>query len=132
MAKRFMQVCAGVFLLVASFEIGATTATGQTAGFRVIGSGLVVIGEAVYMIDTSNFPFGWKQLPQGNFDLPPVAASTLVNYVSGIEAITDTGEGWAKINGAWTDIGHPPPTQGEVHAIIGAKRGRAVIRAAVA
>ncbi len=107
-AKKLVHACVGLLILALVLELGASFARGQTAGFRVIGPNTVVIGEAVYHLDTLNPPFGWHQLPEGNFNLPPVSPSSLVNYESGQYAITDQGEGWGKVGGVWTDLGPIP------------------------
>jgi hypothetical protein len=114
LAKRFLYVCLGLLCLLATFEIGATAASGQTAGFRVIGVNFVVAGETVYHLDTLNLPVGWHALPEGSLDLPPVPASSLVSYNSGTTAITDQGEGWGKVNGSWADLG-PVPGISPIH-----------------
>ena len=102
-------------------------ARGQATQFRVIGPGTVVSGNNVYILDISNQPFGWKALPQGNFTLPPVSASSLVSYSSGASAITDAGEGWGKVGGVWTDLGPVPnsvPTARESWGQLKAKYAR--------
>ena len=109
-AKRFMYVSISILALALTFEIGARSARAQSSVFRVIGPGLVVVGNAVYELHTATAPVGWAQLPNGNFTLPPVPASSLVNYSSGIVAITDSGEGWGKVSGVWTDLGPVPST----------------------
>jgi hypothetical protein len=109
-AKRFMYVSIGLLALTVAFEWGASTARGQASGFRVIGSGTVVAGDAVYFLDTANAPEGWRQLPYASITLPPVPASSLVNYSSGFLAITDSGEGWGKVGGVWTNLGPVPTT----------------------
>jgi len=126
-SKRFVYAFMGILLVLISVEFGASTARGQSNGFRVIGPGTVVVGESVYILDTSNVPVGWKKLPQGNFDLPPVPGSSLVSYSSGQIAITDSGEGWGKVNGAWTDLGPVPgsvPTVRESWGQLKAKYAR--------
>ena len=109
-ARPFMHVCLGLLALTAAFELGAHAARAQTSGFRIIGPGTVVVGDAVYGLHTASDPVGWRQFPDGNFDLPPVPPSTLVNYSSGVIAITDSGEGWGKVAGVWTDLGPIPTT----------------------
>jgi hypothetical protein len=107
-ARRFLQVCVGFLLLAVSFEFGAVIARGQSSTFRVIGLGIVVVGDEVYEISTLSSPYGWRQLPHGTFTLPPVPPSTLVNYVSGQKAITDNGDGWGNVGGVWTNFGPVP------------------------
>src|SRR4051812_18968494 len=109
-AKRFMYVSIGICAITLTFELGAHTARAQSSAFRVIGPGLVVAGNTVYELHTTTAPVGWTPLPNGNFTLPPVPASSLVNYSSGIVAITDSGEGWGKVSGVWTDLGPIPTT----------------------
>jgi hypothetical protein len=124
--RIFAISCAGLILAFA-IGIGARGARGQGVSFRVIGPSTVVVGENVYVLDTSNQPFGWKALPYGGFTLPPVPASTLVNYASGVAAITDTGEGWGKVGGTWTDLGPVPslvPTTKESWGQLKAKYAR--------
>jgi len=110
MAKRFMQCCMGCLALAIAFGVVSTIVRAQSVPFRVIGLGIVVVGESVYALKTSSPPYGWTQLPDGSFDLPPVAPSTLINYSSGVLAITDSGVGWGKVGGVWTDLGPIPGT----------------------
>jgi hypothetical protein len=107
-ARSLINACACLLLLLMTLEFGATIARGQSTGFRVIGPGVVVVGDNVYRLDNANFPFGWHQLPYGNFTLPPVPPSSLIDWEAGQVAITDQGEGWAKVNGEWADLGPAP------------------------
>jgi hypothetical protein len=109
-AKRFMHICFGLLALVLAFEVGSQTARAQSSNFRVIAPGIAVAGDAVYELRSLTAPLGWVQLPEGNFTLPPVPPSSLVNYSSGIVAVTETGEGWGKVSGVWTDLGPLPTT----------------------
>ena len=125
-AKKGHIVAAALLLLAIAVTVGPNGARGQSNAFRVIGLGVAVVGENVYLLDTANFPFGWKQLPDGSRTLPPVPASSLVNW-TGQTAITDTGEGWGKVNGEWTDLGPVPglvPTTHESWGQLKAKYAR--------
>lgn len=110
LSKRFMHVCLGLLALVAAFELGSGVAHGQSGAFRVVGTGMVVVGDAVYWLDVNGASAGWKLLPNGSFTLPPVPASSLIQYESGSWAITDSGEGWGLVFGSWTDLGPVPGT----------------------
>ena len=107
--KRVALASVSIFALALTLEITASLARGQAIGFRVLGPGTVEAGGAVYVLDTSNSPYGWKQLPALGFTLPPVPASTLLTY-DGFVAITESGEGWGKVFGTWTDLGAIPTT----------------------
>jgi hypothetical protein len=108
MRSRLIVNVIALLALAAVFTLGARGARGQGTTFRVIGPGTVVVGESVYLLDTGNGPAGWKQLPLGTLTLPPVPVSSLVNYASGVVAITDSGEGWGKVGGVWMDLGPVP------------------------
>jgi len=110
LSRRFMHVCIGLLALAIAFEMGAHTAGAQSPGFRLLSEGIVVIGESVYGLHTSSPPYGWRLFPDGEFDLPPVAPSTLISYSSGQIAITESGEGWGKVGGVWTNLGPIPGT----------------------
>lgn len=110
MAKRFMYVCLGCLALAILFEISATHARAQSGSFRVIDAGVVVVGNSAYHLRTTTPPLGWTLMPEGNFDLPPVPPSTLLSYSSGIVAVTESGEGWGKVGGVWTNLGPVPGT----------------------
>jgi hypothetical protein len=88
---------------------GPRTSRGQTGTFRVLGNAYVAVGESVYYLDLNNQPLGWKELPFASITLPPVPASTLISYDS-FFAITETGEGWGKAYGEWTNFGPVPTT----------------------
>jgi hypothetical protein len=125
--KQAFKIAALIVVAVAAFAADADRAGGQATSFRVIGPGIVVVGESVYQLDTGNGPSGWKQLPNGTFTLPPVPASSLVNYASGIVAVTNTGEGWVQGGGVWTDVGPVPglvPTTRESWGQLKAKYAR--------
>ncbi len=109
-AKRLFFVSGAMAMIMVAFAMGATVTRGQSSAFRVIGPGVVVVGDTVYHLDVSNAPFGWKPLPDASFTLPPVPGSSLVDWESGILAVTDTGEGWGKVGGVWTDLGTIPGT----------------------
>ena len=102
-----------VLAIAAAAAIGiamrAPVADGQAA-FRLIEGGpFATAGSAVYWLDSGNSPQGWKQLPQGSLTLPPIDASTFA-YYDGQRVITDSGEGWGKVFGVWTDLGPVPTT----------------------
>lgn len=121
--KRFAYASLGVLALASAFALGATVASGQAgSGFRALAPWAVQSGSAVYVLDTSNSPYGWKQLPALGFTLPPVAPSSLIAY-DGSHALTDAGEGWGKVFGAWTDLG-PVPTTGVERASWGQVKSR--------
>jgi hypothetical protein len=125
-SRRAFRIIALIVLASAVFSLEADRARGQITSFRVIGPGMVVVGENVYVLDTGNGPSGWKQLPYGTLTLPPVPPSSLVNYGTGV-AITDAGEGWGKVGGVWTDLGPAPglvPTVKESWGQLKAKYAR--------
>lgn len=109
LAKRFMFVSIGVLALGVGFALFSGIARGQASAFRVLSIGHVLMGDSVYFLERTNFPVGWKQMPYGGRTLPPVPPSSLVQY-DGIEAITDSGEGWGLVGGVWTDLGPIPST----------------------
>ena len=116
MVTRRRSVISGLlilFLLVSIAIVRGTT--GQTVSFRVIGPGIVVVGESVYHLDISNAPLGWHKLPEGTWTLPPIPASSLVDYESGVLAITDSGEGWGKVGSGWSDLGPIPGLTPTIH-----------------
>ena len=84
-------------------------AVGQASTFRIVGGPFVVSGSTMYWLDTSNAPEGWNALPNSSFSLPPVDLSTIA-YYDGQRVITDSGEGWGKVGGVWTDLGNVPTT----------------------
>ena len=106
-ARVFSYVCAGLFFLAATVALVTTTAKGQGAAFRVIGEGVVVVGDTAYYLDAANEPVGWRQLPWSYRTLPPVSPSSLANLTI-TTAITDTGEGWAFGSFGWTNAGRVP------------------------
>jgi hypothetical protein len=106
-ARTFLYVAAGLFLLAATVALVTTTAKGQGAAFRVIGVGVVVVGDTAYYLDEANEPVGWRQLPWSYMRLPPVPPSSLVYLAIG-RAITDTGEGWCFASSGWTNVGQVP------------------------
>jgi hypothetical protein len=107
MAKRFFHVCGGVFLLVLSYQLGASRAHGQASFFRLIGPTVAIVDGTAYHLEVANLPYGWRQMPYTGQDLPPVPVSSLVSYVSGI-AITDAGEGWYRLAIGWQSLGFLP------------------------
>ena len=112
-------------LLASAWTARPSSGTVASSSFRLIGIADVVVGSTVYVLDTSNYPFGWKQVPAT--DLPPVDPATLLSYNSSGVAITDTGEGWGRVNGAWTDLGPVPgsvPTTRESWGQLKAKYAR--------
>ena len=107
MARRFLEVCAGIFLLVVSYELGASQANGQVTSFRMLSPYAALVGSTVYVLETTNAPLGWRALPYTGWDLPPVPPSSLVSYYSGI-AVTDQGEGWDRQGSGWVSLGTLP------------------------
>ena len=108
MSRRVALVLCALFAVFAVLSpIGIRGARGQAGSFRWIGGSFAVSGESVYRLDPLNSPVGWKKLPDGSFDLPPIPASTLVGF-TGQTAITESGEGWGKVGGVWTDLGPIP------------------------
>ena len=63
----------------------------------------------MYWLDPVNAPPGWKALPNASFTLPPIDVATIA-YYDGQRVITDSGEGWGKVGGVWTDLGSIPGT----------------------
>jgi hypothetical protein len=87
---------------------------------------MAVSGASIYLLDTGNAPAGWTKLPVDRITVPPVPASSLVFYDEQ-RAITDTGEGWGKVGGVWTDLGPIPssvPTTRESWGQLKAKYAR--------
>ena len=69
-AQKVLSVCGAIFVVALGFGLGAGRARGQSTTFRVIGAGIVVVGDAVYELKVGSAPFGWVKLPDGSFDLP--------------------------------------------------------------
>ena len=125
LSRSGVGTCA-VLLIALAIAFLAGGARGQAPSFRVIGPGLAVSGSNVYLLDTANAPVGWTKLPATGITLPPVPASALV-YYDEQRAITDTGEGWGKVVGVWTDLGPIPssvPTTQESWGQLKAKYAR--------
>ena len=90
MSRRVALVLCALFAVFAVLSpIGIRGARGQAGSFRWIGGSFAVSGESVYRLD------------------PPIPASTLVGF-TGQTAITESGEGWGKLGGVWTDLGPIP------------------------
>jgi hypothetical protein len=107
MARRFFYIAAGVLLLALSYHLGAGTASGQGFVVRPLWLSNVFANGSVYYLESGNLPLGWKLL--SGADLPPVPPASLVSFSSsnGI-AITDAGEGWARLGGEWQSLGFIP------------------------
>lgn len=105
--NHLLGAAVGVLCVFIGLNLTNTLARGQSSAFRVLGVGIVAVGSQAYYLDGSNLPYGWKSIPGGPFTLPPVDVSSLVSY-DGFWALTDTGEGWGKVAGVWTDLGPIP------------------------
>jgi hypothetical protein len=107
MKKRIgLMALLSVALLTATWPVRSSNGTIATSSFRLIGIADVVVGSTVYGLDVVNLPYGWKQVPAS--ELPPIDPATILSYNSAGVAITDTGEGWGRVGGAWTDLGPVP------------------------
>jgi hypothetical protein len=128
MGNRIAFAAASLLASAVAFGFGSVIARGQATTIKILsGSAVAVVGNTAYHLDTANQPVGWHLMPDGNFDLPPIPPSTLAYYSSGIVAITDSGEGWGKVGGVWTDLGPVPgsvPTTRESWGQLKAKYAR--------
>lgn len=107
MAKKFFYVCSGLFLLLASYHLGAARAVAEVGGLRVLSPTAVELGGAIYRL-TEGCPPSWVQVT----DLPPVPVSSIVAFEN-YYAVTTSGEGWMDYNctgsgGDWLSAGVPP------------------------
>jgi len=119
-------MCALLLLILVVFAVSPDRVRGQAASFRLVGAQVVESGGNLYLLDPANVPYGWKKLPANGITVPPVPASSLVSY-TGQTAITDSGEGWGMVGGAWTDLGPIPglvPTTRESWGQLKAKYAR--------
>ncbi len=107
--RSMLIIFAGVLTVAAGLESFIPVARGQSTAPRVLGDGIVAVGSSIYILDTSNVPHGWKLVPSGSYTLPPVSVSSLISY-DGFVAVTDSGDGWEKSGGVWTDLGTVPGT----------------------
>ena len=119
---RLIVGCALGLGLMIVLIVRTPDAGGQSIGFRRVGGPFVVSGGALYWLDSSNVPQGWNLLPNDTFTLPPISPSVF-DYYDGQRVITDTGEGWVKIAGVWTDVG-PVPTTATVRTSWGQVKDR--------
>jgi hypothetical protein len=125
MAKRFFYVCLGILALAVAHHLGARSAQGQATQFRMIEDLVAVVGDRVYYLDPINDPVGWKELPWGGLDLPPVPKNTIVSYSrNGSITITDSGEGWRRVSGVWESLGFLPGVTGVENTSWGAVKAR--------
>jgi hypothetical protein len=86
---------------------------------------VAVVGDRVYLLDGYNEPRGWRELPSGNWDLPPVPKNTIVSYnLNGGLTVTDSGEGWQKVSGVWESLGFLPGVTGVESTSWGAVKSR--------
>lgn len=106
---RTWVVCTASMLVLAAALAVGHDARGQTTAFKIVGGPFAVTGGVMYWLDSANAPPGWKTLPNGSFSLPPIDLSTIASY-DGQRVITDSGEGWGKVGGVWTDLGSVPTT----------------------
>lgn len=110
MAKKFFHVCAGIFLLVLSFQLGATTARGQSGATWFIESSN---GGTPYVLTSSGD--WWRYVPTYGWmnDLGNIFGAagprTIVSVLPGI-ALTSDGEVWygGQSGGVWQNAGVPP------------------------
>lgn len=122
--KRPLILLLGVVALMLPVLVGRPPiALGQTSSFRLLSSFYVLVGDTIYHLDPGNPPIGWRALPYGNFDAPPIPASTLLALESGT-AITDSGEGWIRTASGWQSVGQIPGTVATMRSSSGAVKAR--------
>jgi hypothetical protein len=115
MAKRFMYVCAGIFLLVATYHLGARSAGAQSSGLNVIGATgcspgsvapnmALVIDRTVYRATLNGLSQFQLQAP-----LPPIPGTSRVVSIDASctgFAILENGDVWAGGGPSWSYVGN--------------------------
>ena len=104
MLQRVVYIVLGVVLGCGLCYGIVSRAAGQGLSFRLIGPNCALVGDVAYYLEITNPPFGWRQMPYSNKDLPPVPVSSLISYGSGV-AITDSGEAWFRNATEWRSLG---------------------------
>ena len=78
MTKRFFYVCAGVFLLAASFQLGVKSASGQSGHRAAVGELHfdVYQGLVAHVVDESGSIWGWSSIASAYGPLPAPKGGT--------------------------------------------------------
>ena len=127
MARKFFYVCAGLFLLVASYHFGASSARAQAGVPRAVGDNLIVSGNALYQLTSG----GWQPVTASDNGFPlPVQPSDLIAAWAPpggavVSIVASSGEGWVERDAAgWQAFGPVPGATGVTETSWGAVKQR--------
>jgi hypothetical protein len=115
MAKQFMYVCAGIFLLMVAYNLGARSAIAQSGGQNVIGAAGCSPGSIepnmALVVDRTVYRATLNGLNQFQIQpaLPPIPGSARVvgfdASCSGF-AVLENGDVWAGGGPSWRYVGN--------------------------